>query len=124
MAVFLYRRNRRAAAPVTAIEAARPLLFVDLKTRRVFVEGRELVPSPSGEQYRLLAFLYQNAGRLCTKDEVVGSVWPDIEAAGVSEEAIDSLVHRVRERLRQAGATQSFIVTVRGQGFRLDLPGS
>ncbi len=49
--------------------------------------------------------------------------WPDMEAAGVSEEAIDSLVHRVRERLRQAGATRQFIVTVRGQGYRLDLPG-
>ena len=121
--LLLYRRNRRAPAPATAaVETRRPPLFVDLKTRRVFVEGRELVPPPSGEQYRLLAFLYQNAGRLCTKDEVVSSVWPDIEAAGVSEEAIDSLVHRVRDRLRQAGATQSFIVTVRGQGFRLDLP--
>jgi DNA-binding response OmpR family regulator len=94
---------------------------VDANTRRVFVEGKEL--SLSGEQYRLLAFLHQNAGRVCTKDEVVTAVWPDMEAAGVSEEAIDSLVHRVRERLRQAGAERRFIVTVRGQGYRLDLPG-
>jgi DNA-binding response OmpR family regulator len=93
---------------------------VDVNTRRIFVEGKEL--SLSGEQYRLLAFLNQNAGRVCTKDEVVNIVWPDMEASGVSEEAIDSLVHRVRERLRQAGATRQFIVTVRGQGYRLDLP--
>jgi beta-N-acetylhexosaminidase len=119
--LLVYRRRRRAPAPAPAIEAPRPPLWVDVGTRRVFIEGKEL--SLSGEQYRLLAFLQQNAARVCTKDEVVGSVWPDIQADGVSEEAIDSLVHRVRERLRQAGATRQFIVTVRGQGYRLDLPG-
>ena len=120
-ALLLLRRRRRAPAPVAAAEAPSPPLRVDANTRRVFVEGKEL--SLSGEQYRLLAFLHQNAGRVCTKDEVVTAVWPDMEAAGVSEEAIDSLVHRVRERLRQAGAARQFIVTVRGQGYRLDLPG-
>jgi len=122
-ALLLYRRRRRSLAPVAPVAAAgtpRPPLWVDAATRRVFHEGKEL--SLSGEQYRLLAFLYRNAGRVCTKDEVVTAVWPDIEAAGVSEEAIDSLVHRVRERLRQAGASRPFIVTVRGQGYRLDLP--
>ena len=126
VALLLYRRRRRApvapveAPPVAPIEAPRPPLWVDVKTGRVFFEGKEL--SLSGEQYRLLAFLSQNVGRLCAKDEVVTAVWPNIEAAGVSEEAIDSLVHRVRERLRQAGASRQFIVTVRGQGYRLDLP--
>ena len=120
-ALLLYRRRRRAPAPAAAVEAPLPPLRVDTNTRRVFVEGKDL--SLSGEQYRLLVFLHQNAGRVCTKDEVVTAVWPDMEAAGVSEEAIDSLVHRVRERLRQAGAARQFIVTVRGQGYRLDLPG-
>jgi DNA-binding response OmpR family regulator len=123
VALLLYRRRRRAepaAVSVATVEAPRPPLWVDVKTGRVFFEGKEL--SLSGEQYRLLAFLSQNAGRLCSKDEVVTAVWPNIEAVGVSEEAIDSLVHRVRERLRQAGASRQFIVTVRGQGYRLDLP--
>jgi len=120
-ALLLQRRRRRVPAPVAAVEEPLPPLRVDANTRRVFVEGKEL--SLSGEQYRLLAFLHQNAGRVCTKDEVVTAVWPDMEAAGVSEEAIDSLVHRVRERLRQAGAARQFIVTVRGQGYRLNLPG-
>jgi len=119
-ALLLYRRRRRPPEPVPAIQAPRAPLWVDVNTRRVLLEGKEL--ALSGEQYRLLAFLSQNAGRLCSKDEVVTAVWPNIEAAGVSEEAIDSLVHRVRERLRQAGATRQLIITVRGQGYRLDLP--
>jgi beta-N-acetylhexosaminidase len=118
--LLFYRRRRQTPVSLGAAEVTPPPLRVDANTRRVFIDGKEL--ALSGEQYRLLAFLSQNAGRVCTKDEVVSSVWPDIEAAGVSEEAIDSLVHRVRERLRQAGAVRQFIVTVRGQGYRLDLP--
>ena len=85
------------------------------------MRGREVTPSLSREQYELLAHLFEKAGRLCTREEIIGRVWPGVEAAGVSEEAVDSLVHRVRERLRAAGATRELIVTVRGQGFRLDL---
>jgi DNA-binding response OmpR family regulator len=39
----------------------------------------------------------------------------------VSEEALDALVRRVRERIVQAGGERSYIVTLRGQGFRLEI---
>ena len=95
--------------------------MVDLTTHRVFVKGKEIVPALSREQYELLAHLYENAGKLCTREEMVRRVWPDAELAGVSEEALDSLVHRLRDRLREGGATGRLIVTVRGHGLRLDL---
>jgi hypothetical protein len=127
------RRHREpAGVAVGALERAAPAerdspvvveeeLRLDLATHRLFVKGREVTPSLSREQYELLAHLYEKAGRLCTREEIIGRVWPGVEAAGVSEEAVDSLVHRVRDRLRAAGATRELIVTVRGQGFRLDL---
>jgi DNA-binding response OmpR family regulator len=96
-------------------------LVVDLKTHRVFVNGKEIVPALSREQYELLGHLYENAGKLCTREEMIRRVWPGAELAGVSEEALDSLVHRLRDRLQDAGATRQLIVTVRGHGLRLDL---
>jgi DNA-binding response OmpR family regulator len=96
-------------------------LVVDLTTHRVLVKGKEIVPALSREQYELLAHLYQNAGKLCRREEMVRRVWPDAELAGVSEEALDSLVHRLRDRLQEAGATRQLIVTIRGHGLRLDL---
>lgn len=120
------RRRERAAAPPTAATAPTPAassreLRVERETHRVFVGGREVVPPLSREQYELLAYLYENAGRLCPREEIIRRVWPGAEASGVSEEALDSLVHRLRERLRAAGAPRQLIVTVRGRGFRLDL---
>lgn len=124
-----YRRRR---APVAVLDAAvitpptpmapvePPALRVDAETRRVYVKGAEVRPALSGEQFRLLAYLYQRAGKVVAREELVLQVWPDAHAEGVSEEALDALVRRVRERLTQAGGERSYIVTLRGQGFRLD----
>ncbi len=49
-------------------------------------------------------------------------VLPGLRIAGfLSEEAIDSLVYRLRERLRQSGSAWGMITTVRGQGVRLEM---
>ncbi|MDI6858409.1 MAG: glycoside hydrolase family 3 N-terminal domain-containing protein [Dehalococcoidia bacterium] len=126
---LVLRRRRRAAQPVFAGPApaaesapvAIPELNLDTVNQRVFVSGKEMSPPLSREQYAFLEYLYQNVGKLCLRDDIINHVWPEVHAAGVSDEALDALVHRVRERLRAAGASNVLIVTVRGRGFRLDL---
>jgi len=86
----------------------------------VYVKGAEMRPALSGEQFRLLSYLYQHAGKVVAREDLVLQVWPDAHAERVSEEALDALVRRVRERIAQAGGERSYIVTLRGQGFRLD----
>ncbi|MBI4770595.1 MAG: winged helix-turn-helix domain-containing protein [Chloroflexi bacterium] len=78
-------------------------------------------PPLSVPQYRLLEMLYDHAGKVCTREQVVKVVWPEAAGAGVSEQAIDALVRRLRDRLAEADAHE-FVVTVRGHGFRLDNP--
>ncbi len=95
-------------------------LYVNTRTQQVFVRGKEIMPPLSREQYSLLACLFENAGKLCLRDDIIHRAWPEA-LGGVSDEAVDALVHRVRDRLRAAGASRLFIVTIRGRGFRLDL---
>lgn len=126
---LVLRRRRRAARPAfdgpapAAEPAPETVRGIDLDTvnQRVFVGGREISPPLSREQYAFLEYLFQNTGKLCLRDDIINHVWPEVHAAGVSDEALDALVHRVRERLRGAGASNVLIVTVRGRGFRLDL---
>ena len=106
------------AAPV--VEDSRALR-VDLETRRVYVHGIEAKPGLSNEQFRLLAYLYERAGKVVGREELVRHIWPDAHIEGVSEEALDALVRRVRERIVQAGGERTYIVTLRGQGFRLEV---
>ncbi|MCU0475415.1 MAG: FHA domain-containing protein [Anaerolineae bacterium] len=97
-------------------------LTLDREARRVFVRGVELDPPLSLPQYRLLELLYLHAGRVCTRETVVETVWPDVVGEGVSEQAIDALVRRLRDRLNELDPDHQYIVTMRGHGFRLDNP--
>lgn len=95
---------------------------IDPQARRIFIGGKEIDPPLSPPQYRLVELLIANSGRICTRDEVVSVVWPDAIADGVSEQAIDALVRRLRDRLAEIEPNWQYIVTVRGHGFRLDNP--
>jgi beta-N-acetylhexosaminidase len=130
--VVLYRRSSRrgtddgAPSPAVAVtesaeDAPPALLRVDTDTRRVYVKGVEARPGLSNEQFRLLSYLYERSGNVVPREELVRQVWPEAHSEGVSEEALDALVRRVRERIVQAGGERSYIVTLRGQGFRLEV---
>ena len=113
-----------ATAPMLDNELPRTLgrLQIHRAARRVFVNGVEIDPPLSLPQYRLLELLYEGAGAVRTRDEVVAAVWPDVVGEGVSEQAIDALVRRLRDRLAEVDPDHQYIVTVRGHGFRLDNP--
>ncbi|NIV30376.1 MAG: two-component system response regulator CreB, partial [Anaerolineae bacterium] len=70
--------------------------------------------------FTFLSLLAEQPGRVYSRDQVITTVWPDDEAEGISDEAIDALVRRVRLRLRTLDATHDYITTVRGYGFKLD----
>ncbi len=111
-----------------AADATAPIVFegrglrLDPQTMTVYVNGQALHPPLSGPQYELLAMLYAAAGHVVPRERIVGQVWPDEEGYGVSEEAVDALVRRLRVRLAELDPSHNYIVTVRGYGFRLDNP--
>lgn len=95
-------------------------LHVDRAARRVFIGGHEVDPPLSVAQYRLLELLLDHAEEVVSRDEIVLAVWSEEEAMGVSEQAIDALVRRLRDRISAIDPDHAYIVTVRGHGFRLD----
>jgi len=95
-------------------------LRMDLESKRIWVADQELVPPLSLAQYRLLELLYQEHGRVYSRDEVVQAVWPEDDRDGISEQAIDALARRLRERLAEVDPEVQYVITVRGHGFRLE----
>ncbi|MEZ4864580.1 MAG: winged helix-turn-helix domain-containing protein [Caldilineaceae bacterium] len=110
------------SATVTApslIAVREPGLRVDNNTRQVFVDGDLLDPPLSTKQFDLLWFLYQNRGRVVSKDEIAQAVWPEQEGE-VYDANIDRMVSRVRSRIEPHSTDdQRFIATIRGYGYRL-----
>jgi hypothetical protein len=95
-------------------------LRIDQAAKRVYVGGHELVPPLSVAQYRLLELLLDHEGQVVSRDDIVVTVWPEEESMGISEQAIDALVRRLRDRITEVDPDHLYIVTVRGHGFRLE----
>jgi DNA-binding response OmpR family regulator len=109
-----------ATAPLPG-EIQVPGLELDLGARQVKVHGRLLVPPLSHAQFTFLSLLAGQPGRVYSREEVVKAVWPDDHAEGISDEAIDALVRRIRLRLRKLDPDGEYVVTVRGYGFKLNV---
>lgn len=108
-----------ATAPLT-LEDSQLGLQLDRETRQVWVNGMMIDPPLSLHQYRLLNALWEAGGGVVTREQIVDTVWPEASGEGVSEQAIDALVRRLRERIAECDEEYRYIVTVRGHGFRLE----
>jgi DNA-binding response OmpR family regulator len=110
------------SATVTApslIAVREPGLRVDMNTRQVFVDGILLDPPLSTKQFDLIWFLFQNRGRVVSKDEIAHAVWPEQEGE-VYDANIDRMISRVRSRIEpETTDDPRFIATIRGYGYRL-----
>ncbi|HNW14325.1 MAG TPA: helix-turn-helix domain-containing protein, partial [Anaerolineaceae bacterium] len=68
------------------------------------------------------ATLYNQAGEVVTREALIRKTWEEDEATGVSDQALDALIRRLRERLAELDQKHQYIVTVRGHGLRLENP--
>jgi predicted component of type VI protein secretion system len=115
-----------ATAPLSARPISRALrpvvrgIRLDKESRRVYLAEQELDPPLSVQQYRLLELLIDAKSALVSRHDIVEKVWEGENAFGVSEQAIDALVRRLRDRLAERDPDHEYIVTVRGHGLRFD----
>jgi two-component system phosphate regulon response regulator PhoB len=84
---------------------------IDLAAHRAFVADEEL--QLTATEYRLLAWLAEHAGRLCTRGELLEKVWE--LPASLNTRTVDTHVKRLRQKL---GSAASYVETVRGAGYR------
>jgi hypothetical protein len=108
--------------PVFPSAAREGSLRVDKRSHRVWIQGCEVTPPLSMSQFKMLELLYEHEGRVVSRQQLIEVVWGSEEAISVTEQALDAMVRRLRERLTDLDATHEYIVTVRGHGLRLDNP--
>ncbi len=70
------------------------------------------------KEHMLFNFLQNCQEEVCEREKIVEQVWPEVEAFGVSDWAIDRLVARVRGKLK-LGKSKFAIKTVKTRGYKL-----
>jgi DNA-binding response OmpR family regulator len=79
----------------------------------------ELVTTTATE-FRLLDYLARHPGRVFSRDHLLDAVWGD--ARFVTPRSVDVYVRRIREKIEVDPETPRFLKTMRGAGYRFDLP--
>lgn len=110
-----------AAASVPQQSPAGPLGCDDLTlnpdAREVLVDGEEI--DLTRTEFDLLAHLVGNPGVVVARDELMRAVWAS-DFVPDSTHVVDVHLANLRRKLRKARASNEWIRTIRGVGFRYD----
>lgn len=95
-------------------------VWIDPDTDAVWLDARRVEPPLSGRQIALLQQLVDADGEIVSRADIVANVWADVAAAGVSDDAVNAVIKRLRQRLRETSSGPEVIDIVRGRGLRLN----
>ncbi len=88
-------------------------LTVDFNTRQVLVEGTGV--KLTSLEFKLLAYLIQNEGRLISKQELFEKVWED---KFTGDGTLNVHIRKIREAIEREPGNPEYIITAWGDGYR------
>ncbi|MCM1570165.1 MAG: response regulator transcription factor [Roseburia sp.] len=89
-------------------------ICLDTESGRVTCDGAEVMLTKL--EYRILATMMGNLGKLFTREEILAGIW-DISGNFVNDNTLSVTMKRIREKLGEKG---KLIKTIRGIGYRMD----
>ncbi len=91
---------------------------IDAGAMQLRVKG-ELVTTTATE-FRLLDYLARHPGRVFSRDHLLDAVWGD--SRFVTPRSVDVYVRRIREKIEEDAETPRYLKTMRGAGYRFEIP--
>ncbi len=93
---------------------------IDGSAMQLRVHGE--LTATTATEFRLLDYLARHPGRVFTRDHLLDAVWGD--SRFVTPRSVDVYVRRIREKIEADPENPRFLKTVRGAGYRFEVPKS
>jgi DNA-binding response OmpR family regulator len=90
-------------------------LQMNLDKHEITVEGKPIELTP--KEFQILKHFLESPNRVFTRQEMLNCVWG--EGYALEEHALDVHIHSLRHKMEPDPAHPSYIVTVRGVGYKL-----
>lgn len=110
------RRFERPSAPAAVISFDD--VEIDANAMQLKVRGE--LATTTATEFRLLDYLARHPGRVFSRDQLLDAVWGD--ARFVTPRSVDVYVRRIREKIEKDPEDPRYLVTMRGAGYRFELP--
>lgn len=109
------RRFERPLAPVV-VKAG----DIEIDSGGMTLTVRGNLTQTTATEFRLLEYLARHPGRVFTRDQLLDAVWRDTHY--VTPRSVDVYVRRIREKIEVNPDEPRYLKTVRGAGYRFEVP--
>src|SRR5258706_3262701 len=104
---------------VSDLESKKEITF-DADTNTIKKGHETLSDKLTLSEFRLLRLLLESPDKVLEREEIIKSVWQDSKSvAGVTDQAVDQLVFRLRKKIETDLNHPQYIQTVKGRGIKL-----
>lgn len=94
-------------------------LWYDANTNSIKKGQITISEQLTSSEFRLLRFLLENPDKILEREEIITAVWKTTATTeGVTDQAVDQLIFRVRKKIEESPTLPQHIVTVKGRGLR------
>lgn len=93
-------------------------VVIDAGAMQLKVRGE--MTTTTATEFRLLDYLARHPGRVFSRDHLLDAVWGD--ARFVTPRSVDVYVRRIREKIELDPENPRYLRTVRGAGYRFEMP--
>jgi DNA-binding response OmpR family regulator len=111
-------RRLEVAGETQRTEVAMGPFRIDLAARRVYQNGKEI--ELTSTEFRLLEFFLTHPGNAWSREQLLREVWG--EQHFVTPRTVDVHIRRLREQIEAQPDEPIYLVTVRGFGYRFEVP--
>jgi two-component system, OmpR family, response regulator RegX3 len=107
--------RRRETGVESNIRYSAGNLQMDLDRHEVLVNGHAVDLTP--KEFQILRQFLESPRRVFSRQEMLNRVWG--EGYALEEHALDVHIHSLRQKIEQNPASPTFLLTVRGVGYKL-----
>jgi len=107
--------RRRKAGVESNVQYSAGNLRMDLDRHEVLVSGHAVELTP--KEFQILRQFLESPRRVFSRQEMLNRVWG--EGYALEEHALDVHIHSLRQKIEQNPASPTFLLTVRGVGYKL-----
>ncbi|MBC7838782.1 MAG: response regulator transcription factor [Nitrospiraceae bacterium] len=107
--------RRRQAGIETNTQYSAGNIRMDLDRHEVLINGHAIDLTP--KEFQILKQFLESPRRVFSRQEMLNRVWG--EGYALEEHALDVHIHSLRQKIEQNPARPTFLLTVRGVGYKL-----
>lgn len=102
-----------------AVQSTQSSLTYDMSTNIISKNDQILSDKLTATEFRLLTYFLQHPEQILERQHIIENVWKENKSlAGVSEQALDQLIFRLRQKIEDDPNHPTHLMTMKGRGFK------